>query len=109
MSDHRAEDEHAGVDFPPGVLLLCLTAIIIALIGAAVSISLATESDARLGSMMAIIGPAIATTITGLLTLGGVRRANRKVDKVLNGVMDAKIKNGVHAALDERDTSAGNG
>ena len=52
--------------------------------------------------MLGFFGTIIPTMLNALL--GG--RANRKLDRVLNGEMDAKIEAAVHRVLDQREPIA---
>lgn len=110
MSNDGGPDTDTYPVRPNTAIVVCLTLIIIAVLAAITSISLGPGEDGRAATVITILGGALATLVTGFLVLAGVRNVagkvnavNSKVDKVLNGVMDAKIKKQVRLALSEHE------
>lgn len=83
------------------VVVVCFTLVTVAIIGAIVSVALGTGDEGRAATVLTILAGILATTVSAFSTLFGVRDVNRKVDKVLNGVMDEKIQRNVITALDQ--------
>jgi hypothetical protein len=80
---------------------------LVAVVGATlVGVLLALPDSANPATTITIVlgffGTIVPTVLNALL--GG--RANRKLDRVLNGEMDAKIEAAVHRVLDQRETAA---
>lgn len=86
-------------------LVVAVVVMFCFVVAACAAVFVASPDGANTGSLITILLGSLASTIAALAALAGVARVDGKADKMLNGVMDHKIKHGVHAAMDERDSN----
>lgn len=77
---------------------------VLAIVGATViGVLIAVPESKNPAQVVTVVLGFFGTTIPVLLTVLLGKNANQKLDRVLNGEMDAKIESAVHRVLDARE------
>lgn len=85
------------------ILALCVFAMSLLFVGTLVLFGNVDETEMGLVTTALGFGTLILTQVLlGKRTESKINQVDSKVDKVLNGVMDAKIQTNVHTAMSER-------
>lgn len=102
MAQHSTGGRPAGPDDHTLALVAAMLGLVFIIAAALVAILIAVPSSKNPGTVVLILLGLLANGVP--ILLGGIvnGRNSQKLDRVLNGEMDAKIKANVHQALNER-------